>query len=75
MPLENPACRYHPKLPTFSEIHGTNTQSCEQGFKRLKKYKYATRKMSEGKRNLFFIIINDKFNSHRELQLKKDGLM
>ena len=32
MPLENPKCEYNPKLPKFAEIHGVNTESCEQGF-------------------------------------------
>jgi hypothetical protein len=73
MPLENPDCRYHPKLA--EEIHGTNTQSCEQGFKRLNKYKYATRKMTENKRNLFFYVVNNEYNCHREHVLKDGGFM
>ena len=26
MPLDNAKCKYHPMLPVFSEIHGTNTE-------------------------------------------------
>ena len=37
MPLNNPRCEYHPKLPIFKEIHGVNTESYEQGFRRLSK--------------------------------------
>ena len=40
MPPDNPKCEYHPTLPKFAEIHGTNTESCEQGFHRLNRYKY-----------------------------------
>ena len=43
MPPDNPKCEYHPSLPKFAEIHGTNTESCEQGFRRLNRYKYSTR--------------------------------
>ena len=43
MPLDNPNCKYNPKLPRFQEIHGANTESCEQGFFRLNMYKHATK--------------------------------
>ena len=33
MPLENPNCKFHPKLQTFSEVHGVNTECAEQAFK------------------------------------------
>ena len=54
MPPDNPLCKYHPALPRFKDIQGTNTNSCEQGFKRLNTYKYATRKMTQFRRNIFF---------------------
>ena len=25
LPVDNPLCKYHPQLPKFKEIHGTNT--------------------------------------------------
>ena len=75
MPPDDPECRYHPHLARFAEIHGINTQSCEQGFKRLNKYKYATRKMTRGKINLFFHIVNNEFNTHREGQLRNEGFI
>ena len=33
MPPDNPDCKYHPRLPQFSEIHGVNTECAEQAFK------------------------------------------
>ena len=38
MPPENLNCLYHPHLPKFDEIRGVNTESCEQGFKKLNQY-------------------------------------
>lgn len=72
MPPENPKCEYHPHLQQFQEIHGTNTESCEQGFRRLNRYKYSTRNMTTSKRNIYFYFINDLYNKHLEekLQLK-----
>ena len=46
MPPDNPKYEYHPSLPKFAEIHGSNTESCEQGFWRLNRYKYSTRYMT-----------------------------
>ena len=40
MPPDNPKCEYLPSLPKFAEIHGTNTESCEQEFRRLNRYKF-----------------------------------
>ena len=69
MPPENPLCKYHPSLPKFKEIQGTNTESCEQGFCRLNKYKHMTRYMTQYKRNFFFYFINDVYNTHLEQSL------
>ena len=53
MPPENPACCYHPDLPKFKEIHGTNTECAEQAFNWLGRYKTVTRSMSQFKFNFF----------------------
>ena len=37
MPPDNPRCQYHPSLPKFAEIHGTNTECAEQSFRWLNK--------------------------------------
>ena len=70
MPPDNPKCEYHPSLPKFAEIHGTNTESCEQGFRRLNRYKYSTRCMTTYKRNIYFYFINDVFNKHLEQKIQ-----
>lgn len=75
MPLNNPKCKYHPLLPVFSEIHGTNTESCEQGFRRLNMYFKLTRKMTQFKRNVLFWFVNECFNSDLECELRRKGLM
>ena len=46
MPPFNPECQFHPSLPKFREIHGANTESYEQGFRRLNEYKGSTRHMT-----------------------------
>ncbi|CAG2216851.1 unnamed protein product [Mytilus edulis] len=59
MPLNNnPLCEFHPKLDKFSEIHGCNTESCEQAFKKLNRFKYSTRHMTRHKRVVYFCLIN-----------------
>ena len=75
MPLDNPRCKYNPKLDIFKDIHGTNTESCEQGFFRLNKYKHATKHMSQYKRMFFINEINHVFNCNRQQVLKRNGLM
>ena len=52
MPAENPNCRYDPHLPRFDEIRGVNTESCEQGFKRLNQYFELARKITQFKAQL-----------------------
>ena len=69
MPLNNPLCEYHPKLPIFKEIRGVNTESCEQGFRRLSKYKHMTRYMTQYKRLFFFHFINSVYNQYLEQSL------
>ena len=44
MPPNNPNCKYHPSLPQFEIIIEANTESCEQGFRRLNMYFHVTRK-------------------------------
>ena len=59
MPPNNPKCKYHPFLPGFDAIRGTNTESCEQGFRRLNEYFKLTRKMLQFKRNILFWFVNE----------------
>lgn len=73
MPLSNPNCKYNPELPRFSDIHNANTESCEQGFFRLNKYKHMTKHMTQYKRMFFFNEINNHFNQLREEELIKRG--
>lgn len=75
MPPDNPNCVYHPSLPQFDEIKGANTESCEQGFKRLNQYLELTRKMTQYKRNVLFWFVNEKFNLDLEKELKRKNLM
>ena len=64
MPLkDNPNCKYHPKLEKFKEIHGCNTESCEQAFKKLNRFKYGTRHMTRHKRMVFFTLLNNDHNN------------
>ena len=75
MPPENPNCLYHPHLPKFDEIRGVNTESCEQGFKRLNQYFDLTRKMTQFKRNVLFWFVNRCFNTDLEEELKRKKLL
>ena len=75
MPPENPNCLYHPHLPKFDEIRGVNTESCEQGFKRLNQYFELTRKMTQFKRNVLFWFVNECFNTDLEAELKRKNLL
>ena len=71
MPPDNPHCLYHPHLATFEEIRGVNTESCEQGFRRLNQYLELTRKMTQFERNVLFWFVNECFNSDLEAELKR----
>ena len=75
MPLNNPNCKFHPLLPKFHAIKGTNTESCEQGFKRLNNYMSLTRKMTQYKRNVLFYYVNDCFNNDLEREMKIKNLL
>lgn len=71
MPLhDNPQCEYHPKLEKIKDIHGANTESCEQAFKRLNRFKHTTRMMTRNKRKIFFLIVNSDFNERLEEKSK-----
>lgn len=75
MPPDNPNCLYHPHLAKFEEIRGVNTESCEQGFRRLNQYLELTRKMTQFKRNVLFWFVNECFNSDLEAELKRKQLL
>ena len=71
--LDNPKCIYHPKLSSFSAVHGVNTECAEQAFKWLGKFKFIARKMTR-QRFCFFLwkMINE--HNHRvcrKLQMEK----
>ena len=75
MPPDNPNCKYHSSLPQFEIIRGANTESCEQGFRRLNMYFHLTRKMTQFKRNVLFWFVNECFNCDLEKDLKAKGVM
>ncbi|CAB4033180.1 Hypothetical predicted protein [Paramuricea clavata] len=75
MPPNNPKCKYHPFLPGFDAIRGTNTESCEQGFRRLNEYFKLTRKMLQFKRNVLFWFVNERFNNDLECELRRKDLI
>ena len=47
-----------------------NTESCEQGFRRLNQYFDLTRKMTQFKRNVLFWFVNECFNTDLEEELR-----
>lgn len=55
MPPDNPKCRYHPHLETFSEIRGTNTESAEQSNRFLNRFKHMCNRMAEFKFKAVFL--------------------
>ena len=69
MPPLNPLCKYHPDLPEFSELTGCNTQSAEQAFRWLNRFKNGLRHMSRYKFNLFLYTMIDTHNRFREENL------
>ena len=64
MPLENSACCYHPDLPKFKEIHGTNTECAEQTFNWLGRHKSVTRMMTQYKFKFYIWNMINGHNSH-----------
>jgi hypothetical protein len=75
VPPNNPKCKYHPFLPGFDAIRGTNTESCEQGFHRLNEYFKLTSKMLQFKYNILFWFVNERFNNDLECELRRKDLM
>ena len=75
MPPDNPNCLYHPHFPRFKEISGVNTESCEQGFRRLNQYFEVTRKMTQYKRNVLVWFVNECFNVDLESELRRKKLL
>ena len=74
MPLENnPKCKYHPRLPTFKDIHGANTECAEQSFKWLSKFKHNVRRMTMWRYRFYMWTIINTRNEYilRELRKKK----
>ena len=64
MPLENSAWHYHPDLPKFKEIHGTNIECAEQAFNWLGRHKSVTRMMTQYKFNFYIWNMINGHNSH-----------
>ena len=75
MPPENDRCEYHPSLPKFAEIHGTNTECAEQAFRWLNKLRYSMKSMHQHRFNFFLYVVTDVKNSYREMQLKEKNKM
>ena len=74
-PLNNPACKYHPDLPVFSEISGANTECAEQCFRWLNKHKTVVRNMKQYRFNFFLYTMIDLHNQHIERSLAKQRLL
>ena len=51
--LNEPVCQFHPDLPIFSDIHGTNTECAEQCFSHLRKFGHMSKYMSKYKFHFF----------------------
>ena len=69
MPLENPKCVYHPDLPAFKEIHGTNTECAEQAFRWLGAFKNNCKKMKMHKYCFFLWVVIDAHNKRVEREI------
>ena len=75
MPPENERCEYHPSLPKFAEIHGTNTECAEQAFRWLNKLRYSMKSMHQHRFNFFLYVVTDVKNTYREMQLTDKNKM
>ena len=75
MPPENLNCLYHQLLLKFDETRRVNTESCEQGFKRLNQYFDLTCKVTQFKQNMLFWFVNECFNTDLEADLKRKKLL
>jgi len=74
MPPTNLECKYHPKVPKFSLVHGVNTECAEQAFKWLGNFKHITRKMTRACFCLFWwkwsMITITRLNVHRKYPIE-----
>lgn len=75
MPPDNPDCKYHPQLPCFNEIHGTNTECAEQSFRWLNRLKMSMKQMQQHKFNFFLKVMSNTRNLHLERTLREKKLM
>lgn len=73
--IKSSACRYDPRLDRFQDIHGANTESAEQIFSWLLKFKHSTRKMAMYKFMVFLHIIFDTKNHVTENNLRARKMM
>ena len=73
MPLDNPKCVYHPDLPAFQEIHGTNTECAEQAFRWLGAFKNNCKKMRMHKYCFFLWIVVEAHNKRLEREMMRMG--
>lgn len=75
MPLQNnPECRYHPGLDRFNAIRGVNTESAEQAFKWLNKFKHSVRRMTENRFKFYLWIVINNRNALTEKELMRRNL-
>jgi len=64
------AAKFHPSLPTFSALKGTNWEAAEQSFRKLNEFSGCSNYMTYAKRIVLLTVFNDEFNAMREDQLK-----
>ena len=72
--IGNENCVYHPHLQKFDYVRGLNTEIAEQSFKEINMFKCSTRKMTYGKRMLFFKLVDHMHNlriTSKKLRKKK----
>lgn len=75
MPLENPECRYHPRLERFKEIWSANTECAEQTFKWLGMYKYMLRRMTQYKFKFLIWCLKESRNKRITLSLQQKKML
>ena len=73
MPLDNPECRFHPKLPKFADIAGVNTECAEQTFKWLNKFKLNTRRMTANRFKFYLWSVIEGRNAVIVKRLQRKG--
>ena len=68
-----PKGKYHPDLPCFEYLKGTDLESCENSFRFMNKHKATTNLMTQGRRLVYIMTIEDEFNNDLENDMKLKG--